>query len=125
MKSIKMAILAASYLAALITIGIMFGMKAVVLTVLACCCTAFAVRLHIDEEPEEEEPEHTSCEGCKHDLGGGHCRLNVEDECCEGGGFELWEAETDEKERSIQSSQRTPESDTTAVSDDKRSDPRR
>ena len=33
-----------------------------------------------------------SCKGCKHYLGGGCCRLNMEAECREGGGFELWEA---------------------------------
>lgn len=31
----------------------------------------------------------TSCKGCIHDLGGGQCRINVERECREGGGFEL------------------------------------
>lgn len=36
---------------------------------------------------------HDSCEGCRNNLGGGHCKINLEDECCEGGGFELWEAE--------------------------------
>lgn len=34
---------------------------------------------------------HEGCDGCKYNLGGGHCGLNVEDECREGGGFELWE----------------------------------
>lgn len=32
-----------------------------------------------------------SCKGCKHDLGGGYCRINMEAECREGGGFELYE----------------------------------
>lgn len=40
---------------------------------------------------EEDEPEHDSCEGCKHNLGGGCCKLNVEDECAAGGGYEMWE----------------------------------
>lgn len=39
----------------------------------------------------ELEPEHDSCEGCKYDLGGGCCRINLEAECREGGGFEMWE----------------------------------
>ena len=26
----------------------------------------------------------TSCAGCRHYLGGGHCRINMEDECGEG-----------------------------------------
>lgn len=33
----------------------------------------------------------TSCAGCKQYLGGGHCRINMEKECAEGGGFELYE----------------------------------
>lgn len=38
---------------------------------------------------------HSSCDGCKHDLGGGrdNCRLNLSYECRDGGGFEAWEAE--------------------------------
>ena len=31
-----------------------------------------------------------TCEGCKHYLGGGCCRLNEEKECA-AGEFELWE----------------------------------
>lgn len=34
---------------------------------------------------------HSPCEACKWHLGGGCCRLNAEDECGEGGGYELWE----------------------------------
>lgn len=41
----------------------------------------------------EDEPEHDSCEGCRNYLGGGCCRLNLEDECAAGGGYELWEDE--------------------------------
>ena len=35
---------------------------------------------------------HESCDGCKHDLGGGrdNCRLNLSYECRDGGGFEAW-----------------------------------
>lgn len=40
---------------------------------------------------DEDEPEHDSCKGCKHDLGGGCCKLNLEDECAAGGGYEMWE----------------------------------
>lgn len=32
-----------------------------------------------------------SCKGCKHYLGGGCCRLNLESECA-AGDFEMWEA---------------------------------
>lgn len=40
---------------------------------------------------------HESCDGCKHDLGGGrdNCRLNLSYECRDGGGFEAWEKEDD------------------------------
>lgn len=40
---------------------------------------------------EEDDLEHDSCDGCKHNLGGGHCRINLEGECREGGGYEAWE----------------------------------
>lgn len=33
----------------------------------------------------------STCEGCRHDLGGGACEINLEAECREGG-FEVWEA---------------------------------
>lgn len=36
---------------------------------------------------------HTSCAGCSNDLGGGCCKINLEMECREGGGFEAWEEE--------------------------------
>ena len=34
---------------------------------------------------------HCPCEGCKNSIGGVDCRLNVEDECREGGGYEAFE----------------------------------
>ena len=34
---------------------------------------------------------HCPCEGCKNSIGGMECRLNVEGECKQGGGFEMWE----------------------------------
>lgn len=42
-----------------------------------------------------EEKNRASCEGCRHDLGGGrdNCRINEAFECRDGGGFELYEAE--------------------------------
>jgi uncharacterized membrane protein YraQ (UPF0718 family) len=91
MRSFRKIVLILIYSAAMIAIGVVFGMKALVLTVVACVCTAIAVGLIADADREEVEPEHDSCIGCKHHLGGGHCRINVEDECCEGGGFELYE----------------------------------
>ncbi len=38
------------------------------------------------------------CDTCKHDLGGGCCRINMEAECCEGGGYELWEPDSTKEE---------------------------
>ena len=32
------------------------------------------------------------CDGCRHYLGGGHCRINLEKECADGD-FEAWEEE--------------------------------
>lgn len=40
---------------------------------------------------------HCPCASCKHDLGGGYCRINLEGECREGGGYEAWE-EAEQKE---------------------------
>lgn len=34
---------------------------------------------------------HTPCECCKNSVGGIDCRLNVEEECREGGGYEAFE----------------------------------
>ena len=42
---------------------------------------------------DEEEPERDTCKGCRNYLGGGCCRLNLEDECAAGGGYEMWEDE--------------------------------
>lgn len=95
MRTLGKIIFTLVYSAVMVAIGVMFGTKALVLTVVACCCTAFIGHLIADSDREEVEPEHTSCIGCRHHLGGGHCRLNVEDECCEGGGFELYESEDD------------------------------
>lgn len=39
-----------------------------------------------------EEDGGKCCETCHWDLGGGCCRINLEGECREGGGFEAWEA---------------------------------
>lgn len=35
-----------------------------------------------------------SCNGCKHYLGGGCCRMNLESECA-AGGFEMYETKND------------------------------
>ena len=43
---------------------------------------------------------HDSCEGCRYDLGGGCCRINVEAECREGV-FELYESISKENESNV------------------------
>lgn len=44
---------------------------------------------------------HKSCDGCRHDLGGGrdNCRLNLAYECRDGGGFEAWEPEEEAQDQ--------------------------
>lgn len=45
------------------------------------------------DEPIEEEirlNDLVSCDSCYHYLGGGYCRINLESECREGGGYEAW-----------------------------------
>ena len=37
-----------------------------------------------------------SCEGCRYYLGGGMCRIHLEDECAEGGGYEAYRAINEE-----------------------------
>lgn len=57
-----------------------------------CFCTEWAER-------------HDRCDGCRHYLGGGCCRLNVEKECA-AGGFELWEGETEKEGAAIAATSR-------------------
>lgn len=58
--------------------------------VVGAWCVSALYQISKEDEPEVE-PEHDSCEGCKHNLGGGHCKINLEGECREGGGYEAWE----------------------------------
>lgn len=50
----------------------------------------------------------TSCDGCAHYLGGGLCAINVEGECREGGGYELydWQEKAQSKQGSTYDSER-------------------
>lgn len=61
------------------------------LLVIGSWCASYIYHENKPEERIEEESEHDSCDGCKHDLGGGHCKINLEGECREGGGYEAWE----------------------------------
>ena len=40
---------------------------------------------------------HAVCDTCKHYLGGGQCRINLERECAEGE-YEAWECASSDKE---------------------------
>ena len=48
------------------------------------------------EDPDESENDgdNVSCDSCSHYLGGGCCRINLESECREGGGFEAWASQS-------------------------------
>lgn len=83
-----------AYIACVVVGNIKFGWGGSLLC-LAAWISACIFCDGYEANTDEEEPEHDSCDGCKHDLGGGHCKINVEGECREGGGFELWEGEDD------------------------------
>ena len=90
MKTAKITLWALLYHVIIILSVVWYGVRCAVLLVAACACVAAIARLIEKDEPEDDL-ESGSCEGCKNNLGGGHCRINVEGECREGGGFELWE----------------------------------
>lgn len=90
MKVAKITLWVLLYHAIIILSVVWYGVRCAVLMVAACACVSAIAVLDEKEEPEDDV-ECESCEGCKNDLGGGHCRINMERECREGGGFELWE----------------------------------
>lgn len=77
------------YCAAVIIAGVLYGAMAVLLVFFGASCVAFCIALIVDDD-YEDVPDHDSCVGCKHDLGGGCCRINLEAECGKGG-HEAWE----------------------------------
>lgn len=77
------------YCFAAIIAGILYGTMSVLLVFLGGSCTAFCIAL-ISDDIYEDVPEHDSCDGCKHDLGGGQCKINLEAECGKGE-HEAWE----------------------------------
>lgn len=93
MKTIINIVCIVGYLGVSIGIWHVGGFKSLLLAWVAACFASVATSLNADDDELESEPEHDSCIGCKHNLGGGCCSLNVEDECCAGGGFELYEEE--------------------------------
>lgn len=76
-----------------------YGLRGLLLVLLAmtvCTVLCMAIRdMELEPDPEEDD-EEKSCVGCVRYLGGGQCRSSLESECCEGGGFEMYEAKNDE-----------------------------
>lgn len=76
--------------ASIIALGWIYDFRAV-----GICCAGYLALVGVvvcnalDER--NDNPVRESCDGCIHDLGGGRCRMNLEYECREGGGFEMWE----------------------------------
>lgn len=83
--------------ASIIALGWIYDFRAVAI---GCAGYLALVGVIVCDNYEEnvEKPQHSSCNGCVHDLGGGRCRMNLEYECREGGGFEMWEEDDDETE---------------------------
>lgn len=46
---------------------------------------------------------HRPCEACRWHIGAGCCRINMEDECGEGGCYELWEPCASEERPELES----------------------
>lgn len=91
MKTIGVFLFVAIYYAMIIVSAAQYGIKAAAFVMVASFCVAIVNAL-IEKDESEDEPERESCSGCENDLGGGHCRINVEGECREGGGFELYKS---------------------------------
>lgn len=82
-------IMALVWLACLVAIGGQWGWRAAVLAWFSGCCVAAAAILADDDR---DAPKRESCDGCRHNLGGGdYCNIGMIPECRGGGGFELWE----------------------------------
>lgn len=77
------------YWGAVLAAGCIYGFGAAVLVVVG---TAFASMVLAAESAtgESETEGHDSCTGCRHDLGGGQCKINLEAECGKGE-HEMWE----------------------------------
>lgn len=77
------------YWGTIIAAGCIYGLGAAVLVVVGAVFAGIV--LAADEISEDDASEgHDSCTGCKHDLGGGACRINLEAECGKGE-HEMWE----------------------------------
>lgn len=94
MRKIGVILFTVTWAVALFAAGYLYDHHAVGILIMGeLSIVGLVLMSQIDKETAE--PERDSCEGCKHDLGGGRCRMNVELECREGGGFEMWEDDDD------------------------------
>lgn len=75
------------YWGACLAAGCIYGIGAAVLVVAGA---AFAGMVLCVDAATEGAEGRDSCAGCKHDLGGGQCRINLEAECGKGE-HEMWE----------------------------------
>lgn len=79
------------YWAILLLAGLRYGFGAAVLAALGGSFAALSMLMDkFCEDADGHREEHNSCEGCKHDLGGGACEINLEAECGKGE-HEAWE----------------------------------
>ena len=60
-----------------------YDLKAGAVVALAMLLTTICFLTMLSDELNDFDfgEEHTSCDGCKHHLGGGHCDQNLEAEC--------------------------------------------
>ena len=89
-RKIGVVLFYASWLASMIAIGFQYDSNALGYTLLGQLGLIGLVLLKVTEK-ETAAQNHDSCDGCVHNLGGDQCRMNLEYECREGGGFEMWE----------------------------------
>lgn len=80
------------YWGAVLAAGCIYGFGAAVLVVVGAAFAAMVMQA--DELSEGDAPDGQtkadSCAGCKNDLGGGTCKINLEAECGKGE-HEAWE----------------------------------
>jgi hypothetical protein len=77
----------------LATIGIILA-AIVILALLLMVYACMRMARESDDRAEREYADfmaRRTCPTCAHHLGAEQCRINVEGECREGGGYELWE----------------------------------
>lgn len=85
------------YWGTIIAAGCLYGFGAAMLVVVGAVFAG--VVLGAEDATGDDAPDGQakadSCTGCKHDLGGGACRINLEAECGKGE-HEMWEDTMDD-----------------------------